>query len=73
MESHCHNGNVLRYDTVSERGWSVRLSTHSINLIVEQLLAEDWSEEKEVPDMVNEDECVVRISSSSPSFFLIRL
>ncbi|KAF7981075.1 hypothetical protein HWV62_35560 [Athelia sp. TMB] len=58
MESRCHNGNVLRYDTVSEKGWSVRIGTHAITLVVEKLLSEDWAEGKEVPDVSTEDDCV---------------
>ncbi|KZP13845.1 alpha/beta-hydrolase [Athelia psychrophila] len=58
MESHCHNGNVLRYDTVSEKGWSVRIGSHAITVVVEKLLAEDWAEGKEVPDLTTEDDCV---------------
>lgn len=71
LESRCHLGNVLRYDTISERGWSTGLTTHPIIFVVENLLAEDWSEEKEVPDFVNEDDCIVRIPFFLPTFSFI--
>lgn len=42
LESRCHTGKVIRYDTVGRLGWSVDIRTHPIHVVVEQLLREDW-------------------------------
>ncbi|CCO30398.1 Putative lipase ATG15 [Rhizoctonia solani AG-1 IB] len=47
FESHnnrCHLGQSIIYDTVTELHWSVDIRTHGIVVIIEQLLAADWSE-----------------------------
>jgi len=64
MESHCHMGNIRRYDTISNLNWAADIRTHGIRVIVEKLLADDWNtlighnETKEVPDFDNDDDCV---------------
>lgn len=42
LESRCHTGKTIRYDTVGRLGWSVDIRTHPIHVVVEQLLKEDW-------------------------------
>ncbi|GAA5899431.1 hypothetical protein JCM8208_001644 [Rhodotorula glutinis] len=42
LESRCHTGKTIRYDTVGRLGWSVDIRTHPIHVIVEQLLKDDW-------------------------------
>ncbi|GAA5925419.1 hypothetical protein JCM3775_001406 [Rhodotorula graminis] len=42
LESRCHTGKTIRYDTVGRLGWSVDIRTHPIHVVVEQLLKDDW-------------------------------
>lgn len=42
LESRCHTGKTILYDTVGRLGWSVDIRTHSIRVIVEKLLVDDW-------------------------------
>jgi len=64
METRCHLGKVILYDTVSKLGWSASIRTHGIKVVIEKLLAEDWepgedgAEGQQVPAMVDEDDCV---------------
>jgi lipase ATG15 len=67
LESRCHQGRVLRYDTVA-RGWTVDTRTHGIAVIVEKVLDQDWEppleggKGREVPEWTDEDadgECQV--------------
>lgn len=63
LESRCHIGRRIIFDTVGKWGWSVDIRTHTIKVIIDQLLANGtWSEEggTEVPVPVEEEEdCVV--------------
>lgn len=45
METRCHLGEVIRYDTVGELGWGVSLRTHPIEVVMHQVLGIDWQEE----------------------------
>ncbi|KAJ8503022.1 hypothetical protein ONZ45_g11213 [Pleurotus djamor] len=62
MESKCHLGKTILYDTVSVLNWSVDVRTHGIVNIIEQLLANPWppsvEEGREVPEAKAEDDCV---------------
>ncbi|KAH6899248.1 Alpha/Beta hydrolase protein [Coprinopsis sp. MPI-PUGE-AT-0042] len=52
METRCHLGQVMRFDTVGKLGWSVGVGTHSIQYVIEHLLGpnSEWKEdEEEVP------------------------
>ncbi len=42
LETRCHLGEVIRYDTVGELGWSVSLRTHVIEVVMHQVLELDW-------------------------------
>ncbi|KAF5369156.1 hypothetical protein D9757_011059 [Collybiopsis confluens] len=63
MESKCHLGKLMRYDTVGKLGWRVGVQNHPINTIVENMLSKDWEEgdekkgisRQETPEMVDED------------------
>ena len=63
----CHLGKVIRYDTVSKLGWSASIRTHPVKVVIEKLLSEDWepgedgAEGHQVPEMVEEEDCVVRL------------
>ncbi|KAF8959688.1 Alpha/Beta hydrolase protein [Flammula alnicola] len=41
LESRCHNGQVIQYDTVSKLGWSVNIANHGIKVVVEKLLGDN--------------------------------
>lgn len=43
METKCHTGQSIVYDTVGRLGWSVDIRTHSIKGIIERVLLEEWS------------------------------
>ena len=47
LESRCHNGQVILYDTVQKLGWSVDIRNHLIKTVVDRLLADsaDWKPE----------------------------
>lgn len=47
LESKCHVGKKIVYDTVGKLGWSVDIRTHSIRVIVDNLLKEDWGKKPE--------------------------
>ncbi|KAG6852102.1 hypothetical protein C0991_003114 [Blastosporella zonata] len=60
LETGCHLGKVIRYDTVTRRKWSVSVSGHGIKFIIDKLLNEDWDHENglEVPIAEAEQDCV---------------
>ena len=73
MESRCHLGKTIVYDTVSNLSWGVDLRTHPIANMIEKILADPWpaAEElgREVPEAVPQgDDCVVSLSSDERRF-----
>lgn len=42
LESRCHSGKTILYDTVGRLGWSVDIRTHPIHIIIDYLLKDDW-------------------------------
>jgi lipase ATG15 len=42
LESKCHTGQTILYDTVTVKGWSVDVRTHSIVQIINKVLADPW-------------------------------
>lgn len=42
LETRCHSGQSVVYDTVGRLGWSVDIRTHSIKPVIEQVLVEEW-------------------------------
>ncbi|KIJ31810.1 hypothetical protein M422DRAFT_61625 [Sphaerobolus stellatus SS14] len=69
MESRCHLGQSIIYDTVTQWGWAVDIRLHPIRIIVEKLLAQDWPIPpgsppdnttilSKVPEPKPEDDCV---------------
>ncbi|OBZ75755.1 putative lipase ATG15 [Grifola frondosa] len=66
METRCHLGKVLRYDTVSKLGWAVDIRKHGIKVVIDDLLSKDWNadedgsepQNKSVPDLVDEEDCM---------------
>ena len=63
MESKCHLGRSIVYDTVSNLSWSVDIRTHTIVNVIEKLLAHPWppamEQGREVPEALPEEDCVV--------------
>lgn len=55
LETHCHLGKTILYDTVSVLGWSVNIAKHRLKVIIEDLLGLDWN----VPPAIAETDCVV--------------
>ncbi|KZT57780.1 alpha/beta-hydrolase [Calocera cornea HHB12733] len=56
LETKCHNGQVIRYNTVEEKGWGVSIRYHSIVYIINYLLGEDWNATMPVPPVSEEYE-----------------
>ncbi|WVO13259.1 hypothetical protein L204_100872 [Cryptococcus depauperatus] len=46
MESKCHTGETILYDTVKVKGWSVDVRTHRIAEVIDKVLAEPWEDEE---------------------------
>lgn len=42
MESKCHSGKTILYDTIGKLGWSSSVVTHRIATLIDDLLTEDW-------------------------------
>lgn len=58
MESRCHTGKLIMYDTVGEKGWSVLTTHHGIKTVID-LLSGDWKEGMPLPDLTDEaEDCV---------------
>ncbi|KAJ7290332.1 Alpha/Beta hydrolase protein [Mycena rebaudengoi] len=60
MESQCHLGQRVLFDTVSKRGWSVDSRQHGIQFVIDKVLNEDWDPENglEVPAVDEQTDCV---------------
>ncbi|KAJ7257195.1 Alpha/Beta hydrolase protein [Mycena haematopus] len=60
LESKCHLGQRILYDTITKRGWSVDARQHGIQFIIDKLLNEDWDAEGgvEVPPVDMQTDCV---------------
>src|SRR5712671_993340 len=65
MESRCHIGNIIEYDTVTELSWAVRLTNHPIATVIDNVLSKAWpaaeKQGREVPEFKRQDDCVVRM------------
>ncbi|KIL68456.1 hypothetical protein M378DRAFT_158256 [Amanita muscaria Koide BX008] len=60
MESRCHLGRSIVFDTVGKCGWGVDIRTHPIKTVIERLLTQDWDPENNrgVPTAQEEDNCL---------------
>jgi len=58
METKCHLGNKIVYDTVTELGWSVDVRKHTIREVITEVigLEREWEGDREVPESRPEDE-----------------
>lgn len=55
LETHCHLGKTILYDTVTTLGWKVNIAKHRLKVIIEELLGLEWN----VPIAEPERDCVV--------------
>ncbi|KIK64390.1 hypothetical protein GYMLUDRAFT_161215 [Collybiopsis luxurians FD-317 M1] len=71
MESRCHLGKTMLYDTVGKLGWRVGVQNHPIATIIDNMLNEDWEKPdpekglpgRETPELADEDpDCSVSSS-----------
>ncbi|KAG9018714.1 putative lipase atg15 [Tulasnella sp. 427] len=62
LETRCHLGKSIVYDTVEKKGWFNSLARHPIKVIITQVLNDDWGNttigERPVPEASSEEECV---------------
>ncbi|KAJ7745665.1 alpha/beta-hydrolase [Mycena metata] len=62
MESRCHLGSSIVYDTVSNLSWSVDVRLHGIVNVIEKILSDPWPPAveagREVPEPHEEEDCV---------------
>jgi len=62
METRCHLGKSIIYDTVSNCSWSVDIRTHTIVSVIERVLSVPWPPSveigREVPEAGFEEDCV---------------
>jgi lipase ATG15 len=42
LESRCHTGETILYDTVTVKGWSVDVRTHRIGEVISKVLMDPW-------------------------------
>ena len=42
LETGCHVGESIVFDTVTERDWSIDVRTHRIQSLIKNVLSEDW-------------------------------
>jgi lipase ATG15 len=47
MESKCHSGKSILYDTIGKLGWSSSVVTHRIATLLDTVLDEDWDKKVE--------------------------
>ncbi|KAF9481321.1 alpha/beta-hydrolase [Pholiota conissans] len=52
LETRCHNGQVILYDTVQKLGWSVNIGNHGIKVVTDKILSDtaDWKIEFNGPN-----------------------
>lgn len=62
LETRCHLGKSIIYDTVGKLGWRVSVQSHPIKEVILRVLEGDqqWGEGRDVPLAVEEIDCVVR-------------
>ncbi|KAG7451346.1 alpha/beta-hydrolase [Guyanagaster necrorhizus] len=62
MESRCHLGESIVYDTVSNLSWTVDVRTHGIVTVIEKVLTDPWPPSvdmgRQVPEAAPEEDCV---------------
>lgn len=61
LESKCHLGKTIVYDTMTKFKWSQALIHHPIAVIIDKVLAEDWEEDRPVPEAMAQTNCLVSL------------
>jgi lipase ATG15 len=63
LETKCHLGKTILYDTVKTLGWGADIRKHSINEVIHNVVEADvlWGFGQKVPRAREETDCVVRI------------
>jgi len=56
LETRCHTGQVILYDTVQRLGWSVDIRNHPIKIVLDRILSEDADWKPEFNEELREDE-----------------
>ena len=67
LETMCHLGTSIVYDTVGRLKWSVDIRTHPIKEIINRILDQEfwWEFGRHVPRARAEEDCVVRCNAST--------
>jgi lipase ATG15 len=65
LETRCHLGKSIVYDTVGKLGWRVSVQSHPIKKLILHVLESDqeWEEARDVPLAVEESDCIVSPST----------
>lgn len=74
LETRCHLGRSIVFDTVNKLGWKVDVRKHVIRDVITKVLeAEDieWEDGREVPLARAEEDCVVSVSALTQNQVLI--
>ena len=56
LETRCHTGQVILYDTVQKLGWSVDIRNHPIKVVLDRILSEDADWKPEFNEELGKDE-----------------
>ena len=61
LETRCHLGSTIVYDTVGRLKWSVDIRTHPIKELINRILEKEiwWEFGRQVPRARTEEDCVV--------------
>lgn len=65
METRCHLGKSIVFDTVTKLGWKVDIRKHVIRDVITKVLeVEDveWEDGRDVPEAREEVDCIVSFS-----------
>ena len=75
LETRCHLGMSIVYDTVGRLKWSVDIRTHPIKEIINRVLEKEiwWEFGRQVPKARAEEDCVVSHSMRITGRILMRL
>ncbi|KAG9097217.1 putative lipase atg15, partial [Ceratobasidium sp. 392] len=57
LETRCRNGKHIVYDTVARKKWTPSIARHRIGVIINDVLGQDWDEDRAVPEAVPYDNC----------------
>ena len=61
LESRCHTGLSIVFDTIKQFNWSVDLRTHRILTVINEILSFDWEDDDGkvyLPTPTHEEDCI---------------